>query len=138
MSGELYWCQNCSDHHRRPLVALDRQLRCEICGSDAVESLERLFHLQRKERVSKMLARAQKISAPDLPWQFFLPDGSVHTIFPRACLCAVCGEANRFVINRDGRTRCWARDYMHLQLLAQLRTLPIPDPASLSCPEAQP
>jgi anaerobic ribonucleoside-triphosphate reductase len=42
MRGELFFCQDCENHNRNPVVALDRHLRCEQCGSDAVESLERM------------------------------------------------------------------------------------------------
>lgn len=47
MNGELWFCQECEDHNRDAVVRLDRRLRCAQCGSDAVESVERLLALQR-------------------------------------------------------------------------------------------
>jgi DNA-directed RNA polymerase subunit RPC12/RpoP len=45
--SELFVCQNCEDANRDPVVNLDRRLRCEACGSDAVVSLERVLHAAR-------------------------------------------------------------------------------------------
>lgn len=44
---ELYFCQNCEDANREPVVSLNRALRCERCGSDAVVSVEALLNAQR-------------------------------------------------------------------------------------------
>jgi len=46
MGDELFLCQECEDHNRHPFVALDRHLRCEQCGSDAVESVQRIESLR--------------------------------------------------------------------------------------------
>lgn len=38
--SERYFCQNCDEAGRDPVVQLDEHLRCEACGSDEVVSLE--------------------------------------------------------------------------------------------------
>ena len=45
---ELFFCQECEDTNRNPVVVLDRGLRCGQCGSDAVVSVERLLLAQHK------------------------------------------------------------------------------------------
>jgi DNA-directed RNA polymerase subunit RPC12/RpoP len=45
---ELYYCQQCEDANRDPVVSLSRALRCERCGSDAVVSVEALLNAQRR------------------------------------------------------------------------------------------
>ncbi|HLD93904.1 MAG TPA: hypothetical protein VI703_06860 [Anaerolineales bacterium] len=53
MTSELYFCQNCEDHNRNPIVRLNRSLRCDACGSDAVISVERLLLLQRQSQENR-------------------------------------------------------------------------------------
>lgn len=45
---EQFFCQQCEDSNRDPVIELTRNLRCPRCGSDAVVSVERLLALQRK------------------------------------------------------------------------------------------
>ena len=46
--ADLYVCQNCADANRNPVVSLDRFLRCDVCGSDAVASVARLEAARRR------------------------------------------------------------------------------------------
>jgi len=55
MTSELYFCQDCEDHNRNPIVPLNRTLCCDACGSDAVISVERLLLLQRQGQERRSL-----------------------------------------------------------------------------------
>jgi rRNA maturation endonuclease Nob1 len=45
---ELFICENCRKNFKAAVVRLDKHLRCENCGSDAVISVEQVNALQKK------------------------------------------------------------------------------------------
>lgn len=51
--SDLFLCANCEAENRAAIVELDRRLRCERCGSDAVESVEKLLARNRRLTLEK-------------------------------------------------------------------------------------
>jgi len=56
--ADLYLCQECADANRNPVVILDRYLRCDVCGSDAVTSLARMEEARRRRQVNAAFCQA--------------------------------------------------------------------------------